>query len=115
MKLILNADDFGKSPERNQAIHDCFLKRLITAAGVIVTGRYLNDAIQLAKDGGYIDKLHIHFNLSTNLQHEGSDDVPLTEGIKADSFFCKNGIFVERALPTNWGSIFKWQIIYHEL
>lgn len=116
MKLILNADDFGKSPGRNQAIHDSFRQELITAAGLIVTGRYLDDAVRMATDGGYTDKLHVHFNLSTNQPQEGSQDAPLTDEMKTDRFFCNaDGLFVNRGLPYNPGSILKWKMIYREL
>lgn len=115
MKIILNADDFGKSPGRNNAIHECFKNELITAAGLIVTGRYLQNAVQMAIDGGYTDKLHLHFNLSTNQMKEGSEDAPLTEEMKADSFFCENGFFVNRGLPFLPSSVLKWKIIYREL
>ncbi len=115
MKIILNADDFGKSPGRNRAIHDSFEQGLITAAGMIVTGRYLQDAVRLANEGGYTDRLHVHFNLSTNQPKEGSQDAPLTDEIKNDPFFCRDGLFVNRGLPYNPGSILKWKAIYNEL
>lgn len=36
-RVILNADDFGKSPRRNQAVNDAFKYGFITSAGLIVT------------------------------------------------------------------------------
>jgi predicted glycoside hydrolase/deacetylase ChbG (UPF0249 family) len=80
-RIIINADDFGKSAERNRAIDDSFKQGLINSAGLIVTGRYLQDAVDKAFEGGYVEKLHIHFNLSANLLHENSDDIPLTEAM----------------------------------
>ena len=47
-RVILNADDFGKSPQRNQAIDDAFKQGLINSAGLIVTGQYLQEAIDYA-------------------------------------------------------------------
>ena len=41
VRIILNADDFGKSVTRNQAIDDSFKQGLIRSAGLIVTGKHL--------------------------------------------------------------------------
>ena len=59
MKVILNADDFGKSPERNLAIDDAFKMGLISSAGLIVTGKYLQDAVNYINEGGYVNNIHI--------------------------------------------------------
>ena len=45
VKIILNADDFGKSVERNRAIDDSFKQGLIRSAGLIVTGKHLQEAV----------------------------------------------------------------------
>lgn len=114
--IIVNADDFGKSPGRNQAIHDSFAQGLICSAGLIVTGRYLPQAIELANKGGYMDKLHLHFNLSANLLQEGSEDAPLTEAMRKDSFFCKDNEFLKyHGLSNRFTTIRKWEVVYHEL
>jgi predicted glycoside hydrolase/deacetylase ChbG (UPF0249 family) len=114
--IIINADDFGKSPGRNQAIHDSFTEGLICSAGLIVTGKFLSEAIELAKVGKYMDKLHLHFNLSANLLQEGSEDVPLTEAIRKDPFFCKDGKFFRyKGLPRGFWGVKKWKVVYHEL
>ena len=116
VRIIINADDFGKSPERNQAINDSFAQGMIRSAGLIVTGKYLPEAIELAKEGKYMDKLHLHFNLSANLLQEGSEDAPLTEAMRKDPFFCKNQKFLKyHGLPKELTSIRKWKIVYNEL
>lgn len=116
MKVILNADDFGKSPGRNQAIDDCFRQGLISSAGMIVTGLYLQDAVDKMKWGGYCDRIHLHFNLSANQMHEGSEDTPLTENMQKDPFFCEDGKFkAYNGLPHNLSDIGKWRIVYDEL
>ena len=115
-QIILNADDFGKSLERNRAIDDAFKQNLICSAGLIVTGQFLQNAVNQAKKGGYVNNLHLHFNLSANLLHENSDDAPLTETMKKDPFFSKNGKFLKyEGLPTRFWSIKKWRIVYKEL
>lgn len=116
LKIILNADDFGKSPERNRAIDDAFKQGLIKSAGLIVTGCNLQNAIDLANDGGYMNKLHLHFNLSANLMHEKSEDTPLTDNMKKDSFFCTDGKFTKyHGLPHRFIDIRKWRVVYTEL
>ena len=116
VKIILNADDFGKSPGRNLAIHDSFSQGLICSAGLIVTGKHLPEAIELAKEGKYMDKLHLHFNLSANLLQENSEDAPLTEAMRKDSFFCKDGRFKKyNGLPHRFSDIRKRKTVYHEM
>ena len=115
-QVILNADDFGKSPQRNQAIDDAFKHGLITSAGLIVTGQYLPEAVELAFRGGYVNHLHLHFNLSTNLLRENSNDIPLSETMRSDPFFCKNGRFLKYSgLPNRFLDIRKWRVVYQEL
>lgn len=115
-KIIINADDFGKSPSRNQAIHDSFIQGLIFSAGLIVTGKHLPEAVELMKKGGYVDKVHLHINLSTNLMNEDSDDIPLTEEMKRDPFFSKDGKFkIYKGLPKKITDIRKWRIVYQEI
>lgn len=116
-KVIVNADDFGKSPERNRAIDDSFKQGLISSSGLIVTGKYLQDAVKLIKAGGYYDRIHLHVNLSANLLHEGSEDAPLTEAMQKDPFFCsEDGIFLPyKGLLIKLSSVRKWRIVYREL
>lgn len=116
MKIILNADDFGKSPERNRAIDDSFRQGLICSAGLIVTGKHLNEAVNYLKTGGYVRNVHLHFNLSANLLHEDSDDIPLTEAMRKDPFFCKGGKFKKyKGIPHKFSDIRKWKTVYDEL
>ena len=116
-KVIVNADDFGKSPGRNRAIDDSFKQGLISSAGLIVTGKYLQDAVNLINEGGYCDRIHLHLNLSANLLHEGSEDAPLTDAMRKDSFFCsEDGKFLPyKGLPTKLSSVRKWRVVYREL
>jgi predicted glycoside hydrolase/deacetylase ChbG (UPF0249 family) len=81
VRIILNADDFGKSPSRNHAIHDSFTQGLIFSAGLIVKGKHLPEAVELMKKGGYINKTHLHINMSTNLMNEDSEDIPCESSV----------------------------------
>lgn len=63
LKVIINADDFGKSMEQNDAIDESYKRGFVRSIGLIVTEEYLQDAIVKARKGGYIKNLHLHFNL----------------------------------------------------
>lgn len=116
MKIIINADDFGESLNRNRAIDEAFRQGLISSIGIIVTGQYLQDALEYVEAGDYYEHVHLHLNVSTNLLDEDSDDRPLTEKMKNDPFFCKDGFFKPyHGLPQGWKSIVKWKIVYDEL
>lgn len=116
VRIILNADDFGKSVGRNQAIDDSFKQGLICSAGLIVTGKHLQEAVDLMNKGGYVENIHLHMNLSTNLLHEDPEDIPLTEAMRKDPFFCKNGKFAPyKGLPRRIRTVFKWKLVYNEL
>ncbi len=116
MKIIVNADDFGRSKERNQAIDDAFRQGLISSAGLIVTGKYMQDAVDYIHSGGYADRIHLHLNLSTSMIDDDSEDVPLTEAMRKDLFFCTNGKFTPfDGLPSSFSDIRKWKVVYHEM
>ena len=116
MKIILNADDFGKSPGRNRAIDDSLRQGLVSSAGLIVTGKHLKEAVDYIDAGGYHEKIHLHLNLSANLLHEDSDDTPLTEAMRKDPLFCTNGKFkAYKGLPRKFSDIRKWRVAYREI
>ena len=115
MKIIISADDFGRSPERNKAIDEAFKAGLIKSAGLLVNAKYTAEAIYMAKEGGYLSRLHCHFNI------EGGDmcgfSKPLSERMKKCSTFCQNGEFREhRNLKTiSYYNLFLTHIIFDEL
>lgn len=113
----MNADDYGKSPGRNRAIDEAFRQGLICSAGLIVTGKYVQDAVNLIIErGGNFKDIHLHFNLSTNQLQEGSEDTPLTDAMKKDTLFCEDGRFrLDKGLPLEIKNILKWKTVYKEL
>lgn len=116
VRFILNADDFGRDLNHNRAIDDSFKQGLICSTGLIVTGKYLLNAVDLMIKGGYVEKVHLHFNLSTSLRDGDPEDIPLTEAMRKDPFFCKNGKFRPyRGLSLNPRTIFKWKLVYQEI
>lgn len=115
-QVFLSADDFGRSPNRNKAIDDSFKRGLIKSAGLIVTGQYLQDAVKLMNDGGYVKHVHCHFNVSGNIKGEDSLDKPLTAKMAKDLSFCAKGQYKPyKGLPNKPKDIFKWRIVYKEL
>lgn len=84
-KLIINADDFGLTKSCSLAIADAFDKNLISSTTACANGEYIENAVSLAKEKGFADKIGVHLNIT-----EGK---PLTSGIKKLSFFCENGEF----------------------
>jgi len=118
-KIILNADDFGRSVERNQAIDDSFKLGLVFSAGLIVTTKHLQNAIDYINNGDYLKNVHLHLNLSSTIRWDKTEDTPLTEAIKRDPFFCKDGKFVQyndspyRIFKIN--TISKWKLAYNEM
>ena len=115
-QVFLSADDFGRSLNRNKAIDESFKRGLIKSAGLIMTGQHLQDAVNLINNGGYVEHVHCHFNVSGNINGEDSLDRPLTEKIAKDSAFCENGLFKPyKSLPNRPKDIFKWWKVYKEL
>lgn len=113
-QIIINADDFGKSLERNRAIDYSFKNNLIDSASLIVTGKHLEDALKYIKVGGYFDKIHLHFNFRTNRPEEDSCDKPVSTAMQKSSTFCNNGYFFN-GIKYYYYDIRKWKIIYKEL
>lgn len=63
MPIIINADDYGKNEEINQAISEAFEKKYITRTTLMVNMPYTDKAVELAKQKGFSDRIGIHLNL----------------------------------------------------
>ena len=85
MKLIINADDFGLSEHNSRAIAEAFARGYITDTTAMATGEWLDEALSLAKEEGFFDRIGIHLNLT--------EGVPLTEEMKHCPMFVENGSF----------------------
>ncbi len=77
--LIINADDFGASREINSAIVTCFKRDIINSTTIMVNMPYFNEALELAFQNGFSNKIGIHINLTagkplTNLNETGLID-----------------------------------------
>lgn len=85
--VIVNADDFGLSESVNEAIKVCFQRGYINRTTAMVNMPAYTECYKIAQSNGFEDKVGLHLNLD-----EGS---PLTDRIKANSHFCKNGVFIK--------------------
>ncbi len=76
MAIIVNADDFGMSREVNEAIADAFERGLIDRTTLLVNMPMAEDAMQMAAEKGFGDRVGIHLNLTAGrpLTHEMSTD-----------------------------------------
>lgn len=51
-KIILSADDFGRSHERNLAIDTAFKNGFIKSAALLVNSEFSEEAAKMAHEGG---------------------------------------------------------------
>lgn len=86
MALIINADDFGKDHKTNMAICEAFAKGLINRTTLMANMESASEAMELARQNGFIDKVGVHLNLT-----QGK---PLTENMARNREMCdENGMF----------------------
>lgn len=84
-RVIINADDFGISHDVNQAISTCFINGYINQTTLMVNMPSIDEAVQMAKEYGFSDKVGLHLNLV-----EGE---PITEGIRHSILCNEQGVF----------------------
>ena len=51
-RLIITADDFGYSSERNRGIVECYLEGAVTGTTLLIYGEATEEACTLAKEHG---------------------------------------------------------------
>ncbi len=83
-KLIINADDFGKTHSINEAIAECFSKGYISNTTIMVNMSYADEAVNIAKDEGFFDKVGLHVNLT--------EGISLSGRLMKDDFNDMNGV-----------------------
>lgn len=64
MKLLVNADDFGMSHEKNIAVDKMMRLGVCTNTSLVVNMPYAEEAVRLAVDGKYADKVSLHLNMT---------------------------------------------------
>ena len=92
MKYVMNADDFGRDAGRTAAIDACMRQGLLQRASLMVNMESTKEAAELAKAGGYMDRVCFHLNLA--------DGIPLTTGILDTAICGKTGTFARAAQKT---------------
>ena len=80
-EISINADDFGYSPDINQAIVRCFQLDLIHKTSLMVNMAGFNDAISIIQSNQHISN-------STGLHINITEGYPLSESIKSCKQFC---------------------------
>lgn len=86
-KLIINADDFGLCETVNDAIIDCFLKKNLTSATLMVNMRSSLDAVELAKK--YNLPIGLHFNIVRGKSLAGVSTITDSE----NNFYSRRELF----------------------
>ena len=86
MRIIINADDFGREDSRNTAINYSMINGYCSQASIMVNmNDFTDEAVKLSKDNGYQDKVCLHLNLTLGK--------PLSKKITGTSLCDKNGFF----------------------
>jgi len=86
MRIIVNADDYGLNANATAAIAECFRRGIVHRTTAMVNMPYFVDALHIAYELGFADKIGLHINLT--------EGCPLTEEIKCSRFWCNaNGSF----------------------
>lgn len=84
--LIINADDFGMNENATRAIARCFHDGLLSNTTMIVNMDYCEEALEIARREGFINRVGLHLNLMQG--------VPLTEKMRMNRTFCNgDGVF----------------------
>lgn len=83
--LTINADDFGLSPEVNQAIKICFEKKKINRTTIMVNAPFYSEARKICEHNGFKKNVGLHLNLTYGN--------PINELTKSSVLCDKNGQF----------------------
>ena len=92
MKIIVNADDFGRDENATRAIAESFRRGFLTQTTLMVNMPWADKAVELARKEGFSDKVGLHLNLT-----EGK---PLTAAIMGCEAFCDTNGFFSGHLPS---------------
>ncbi|MBB5183332.1 ChbG/HpnK family deacetylase [Catenisphaera adipataccumulans] len=81
----MNADDFGKTHESNQGVVFALKNGYCSQTSVMVNSNYFDEAVDLAKQYGFMDKVGLHINL-----FEGT---PLSRKIRSLKHYTRYDMF----------------------
>lgn len=82
--IIINADDFGWSPEVNRGILECHVEGILTSTTLLMNGPALNDAVQIAKAHPTLG-IGVHMNIVRG--------TPLSDPTRIPTLVNRNGKF----------------------
>ena len=82
--LIVHADDYGISHEVNLAVKKGIKEGIIDRATLMVNMPYVDEAIKLAREENYLNRIGLHLNLV--------EGVPISDNIK-NTWLCSDGRF----------------------
>ena len=100
MRVILNADDYGHTREANEGIRLSFEQGYCTQASLMTNfGEITDEAVAMAKDHGFDDRLGLHINLTAGL--------PLSEEMRNLPLYVHNGSFINPHSPMYKSKIHK--------
>ena len=85
MNIIINADDFGRSSSVNRAICKAFEDGIIHRTTIMVNMPKFEEAVEQSIKYGFFERVGLHLNLD--------DGDPLSEEMKNNATFCKDGHF----------------------
>ncbi|MBO5520760.1 MAG: ChbG/HpnK family deacetylase, partial [Eubacterium sp.] len=91
IRVVLSADDFGRSHDMNVAIDYAMRNGLVRSTALLMGSAFTQEAVEMAKEGGYLENVHCHLNLASCVD-VGNHFVPLNDTFKK-SRFCKDGEF----------------------
>lgn len=115
-RIVLSADDFGRSHDRNLAIDYAFKNDLIKSAALLVNTDFTEEAVILAKEGGYIQHLHCHLNVSSGPFATGGAKPVLPETRQCSAWCNKDGDFEQKPFRSfNLEGLRSIRILFKEL
>lgn len=88
--VIINADDFGRSNSINKAVKECFMNGIISQATIMANMPAYDEAVEISKKYNFYNKIGLHITLD-----EGE---PLSNKIKNNPHFCKDGFFIKNCI-----------------
>ena len=100
MKVIINADDYGRDQSTTDAIVDCFLKKKITSTTLMVVHKDCKRASNIAKEIGLPTGLHLCLD----------EGYPVGDPLKVSSFLDEQG-----ELNVNSRLLFRGRVHLNEL
>ncbi len=98
--IRINADDFGYSESDNLSIIFCFQNKVVNSSTIMVNAPMFFEAVEISKNAGVDRFIGLHLNIT--------EFTPLTEEIKSNPKFVKNGAFYNNIRHRGLSSFFSF-------